>query len=48
VLLGSDFPFDMGSDDPLAALRAAELPPDVFEAVRGTNAAALLNLDLSK
>ena len=26
VLLGSDFPFDMGTDDPVAALRAAGLP----------------------
>jgi aminocarboxymuconate-semialdehyde decarboxylase len=48
VLLGSDFPFDMGSDDPLAALREAELAPDEFEAVRGANAAALINLDPGK
>ncbi|MEU2250922.1 amidohydrolase family protein [Streptomyces sp. NPDC019224] len=44
VLLGSDFPFDMGSPDPLAALRAAELSPADFDAVRGGNAAALLNI----
>ncbi|MDF3142605.1 MULTISPECIES: amidohydrolase family protein [unclassified Streptomyces] len=44
VLLGSDFPFDMGTDDPLAALRAAGLPDHDFHAVRGGNAAALLNL----
>ncbi|MFI5806758.1 amidohydrolase family protein [Streptomyces sp. NPDC051561] len=44
VLLGSDFPFDMGSDDPLGALRAADLPEADFHAVRGANAAALLNL----
>ncbi|MEU6260314.1 amidohydrolase family protein [Streptomyces sp. NPDC047043] len=44
VLLGSDFPFDMGTEDPLAALRAADLPHDDFHAVRGGNAAALLNL----
>ncbi|MFF4258845.1 amidohydrolase family protein [Streptomyces sp. NPDC001663] len=44
VLLGSDFPFDMGTDDPLDALRAANLPDDDFHAVRGGNAAALLNL----
>ncbi|MFI7006626.1 amidohydrolase family protein [Streptomyces sp. NPDC050145] len=41
VLLGSDFPFDMGSDDPLGALRAARLPDADFEAVRGGTAAAL-------
>ncbi|MFD3733043.1 amidohydrolase family protein [Streptomyces sp. NPDC058632] len=44
VLLGSDFPFDMGSEDPVGALRAARLPEADFDAVRGANAAALLNL----
>lgn len=44
VLLGSDFPFDMGTDDPLGALRAADLPDHDFRSVRGANAAALLNL----
>ena len=44
VLLGSDFPFDMGTDDPLAALRAAGLPDPEFDAVRGGNAASLLRL----
>ncbi|GAA3307905.1 amidohydrolase family protein [Nonomuraea dietziae] len=45
VLLGSDFPFDMGTDDPLGALRAVEdLPDPHFHAVRGGNAAALLCL----
>ncbi|NEB02855.1 amidohydrolase family protein [Streptomyces sp. SID13726] len=45
VLLGSDFPFDMGTEDPLAALRAADLPEHHFHAVRGGNAAALLRKD---
>ncbi|WP_327313246.1 amidohydrolase family protein [Streptomyces sp. NBC_01235] len=45
VLLGSDFPFDMGTDDPLGALRAADLPDACFHAVRGGNAAALLRKD---
>ncbi|MET7455942.1 amidohydrolase family protein [Streptomyces sp. NPDC005574] len=44
VLLGSDFPFDMGTDDPLGALRAADLPDTDFHSVRGGNAAALLDL----
>ncbi|MEU1274289.1 amidohydrolase family protein [Streptomyces sp. NPDC005799] len=44
VLLGSDYAFDMGTDDPVAALRAARLPDPDFHAIRGTNAAALLNL----
>ncbi|MEV8547385.1 amidohydrolase family protein [Streptomyces sp. NPDC051572] len=45
VLLGSDFPFDMGTDDPLDALRAADLTDHDFHAVRGGNAAALLRKD---
>ncbi|WP_327357666.1 amidohydrolase family protein [Streptomyces sp. NBC_01304] len=45
VLLGSDFPFDMGTDDPLGALRTARLSHADFDAVRGGNAAALLRKD---
>lgn len=45
VLLGSDFPFDMGTEDPVGALRAARLPDADFHAVRGGNAAALLLRD---
>ncbi|MEV0600573.1 amidohydrolase family protein [Streptomyces sp. NPDC050315] len=45
VLLGSDFPFDMGTEDPLGALRAARLPDADFHAVRGGNAIALLRKD---
>ncbi|MFJ3095273.1 amidohydrolase family protein [Streptomyces hydrogenans] len=44
VLLGSDFPFDMGSDDPVGALSAAGLTEADFDAVRGANAASLLTL----
>ncbi|MDN3261298.1 amidohydrolase family protein [Streptomyces sp. CSDS2] len=42
VLLGSDFPFDMGTEDPVGALRAARLSDPDFHAVRGGNASALL------
>ncbi|MCL7424772.1 amidohydrolase family protein [Streptomyces sp. YS415] len=45
VLLGSDFPFDMGTQDPVGALRAAHLPEADYEAVRGGNATALLRKD---
>ncbi|MGW6318639.1 amidohydrolase family protein [Streptomyces sp. NPDC055099] len=45
VLLGSDFPFDMGTQDPVGALRAAHLPDADFHAVRGANAAALFRKD---
>ncbi|MFF4628961.1 amidohydrolase family protein [Streptomyces griseorubiginosus] len=44
VLLGSDYTFDMGAEDPVAALRAARLPDSDFHAIRGANAAALLDL----
>ncbi|MFB7950312.1 amidohydrolase family protein [Kitasatospora phosalacinea] len=44
VLLGSDFPFDMGTEDPLGALVEAGLPPADHAAVRGANAATLLGL----
>jgi aminocarboxymuconate-semialdehyde decarboxylase len=45
VVLGSDFPFDMGTEDPIGALRAARLPDPDFHAVRGGNAVALLRKD---
>ncbi len=45
VLLGSDFPFDMGAEDPVGTLRAAQLSETDFHAVRGGNAAALLRKD---
>jgi len=41
VLLGSDFPFDMGDDMPLAALRAAGLNDEQTSAVGGGNARRL-------
>ncbi|AQZ62016.1 2-amino-3-carboxymuconate-6-semialdehyde decarboxylase [[Actinomadura] parvosata subsp. kistnae] len=41
VLLGSDFPFDMGDPDPLAALRAAGLADT---SIRGGNAVRLFDL----
>ncbi|MFD6532144.1 amidohydrolase family protein [Streptomyces sp. NPDC060184] len=45
VLLGSDFPFDMGSEDPVGALRGAALSEADFHAIRGRNAASLLRTD---
>ncbi|MGW7786447.1 amidohydrolase family protein [Streptomyces tricolor] len=45
VLLGSDFPFDMGTEDPVGALRAAGLADADFHAVRGGNASALLSTE---
>jgi aminocarboxymuconate-semialdehyde decarboxylase len=42
VLLGSDFPFDMGLDDPVAFVRDAGLPSEVADRILAGNAAALL------
>ena len=41
VLVGSDYPFDMGSDDPVAAVAEAGLGQDAERAVLGGNAALL-------
>ncbi|MFG6492993.1 amidohydrolase family protein [Microbacterium sp. P03] len=42
VLLGSDFPFDMGLDDPVGEIRAAGLSEDITDVILGGNAAELL------
>lgn len=42
VLLGSDFPFDMGLDDPVAFVRGAGLAPSEVTGILGANAAELL------
>lgn len=45
VLLGSDYPFDMGTDRPVEAVRVAGLPPRVEALVLGGNAARLVGLE---
>ncbi|MEU1971460.1 amidohydrolase family protein [Microbacterium sp. NPDC019599] len=42
VVLGSDFPFDMGLDDPVAFVRGAELPAELVDRILSANAEALL------
>lgn len=42
VLLGSDYPFDMGLDDPVALVREAGLPDDDEASILRDNAFALL------
>ena len=42
VTLGSDYPFDMGVEDPVGRLAAAGLDEDTVTAIRGGNAARLL------
>ncbi len=42
VVLGSDYPFDMGLDDPIAFVRGAGLPDEVERRILAGNADALL------
>ena len=42
VVLGSDFPFDMGLDDPVSFVRGADLPAELTERILSGNAEALV------
>ncbi|WP_394769587.1 amidohydrolase family protein [Lacisediminihabitans sp.] len=42
VMLGSDFPFDMGLDDPVAEVREAGFGEDVLRGILGENADSIL------
>jgi aminocarboxymuconate-semialdehyde decarboxylase len=44
VVLGSDYPFRMGYDDPVAALDEAKLDPTTRTRILTTNAEAFLGL----
>jgi aminocarboxymuconate-semialdehyde decarboxylase len=44
VVLGSDYPFRLGAEDPIAALEPVALPPDVHRRVLRDNALAFLGL----
>ena len=44
VVLGSDYPFALGTEDPRAALAAAALPPDVEQRLLRDNALAFLGV----
>jgi len=46
VLLGTDYPFDMGVDDPVERVREAGLDADAEAAILGANAAELAALRL--
>jgi aminocarboxymuconate-semialdehyde decarboxylase len=41
VVLGSDYPFDMGLEDPVTAIRGAGLPEEITRRIIAANAAAL-------
>lgn len=45
VLLGTDYPFDMGETDPLALIERADLDATTRTAIAGGNAARLFRLD---
>ena len=45
VTLGSDYPFDMGVEDPVDRLEAAGFDAATTDAIRGGNAARLLGLE---
>ena len=47
VVLCSDFPFDMGLDDPVGDVRASGLSDDVVRGILGDNAEALLGSRVS-
>jgi aminocarboxymuconate-semialdehyde decarboxylase len=47
VLLGSDYPFDMGVERPAEIVRALELPADQESAVLGGNALRLLGREVT-
>lgn len=44
ILLGTDYPYDMGEQDPIGLVHALEIPPEDRALVLGRNAARLLRL----
>jgi aminocarboxymuconate-semialdehyde decarboxylase len=48
VMLGTDYPFDMGVDDPVQRLAAAELTEHDRDAIAGRNAVRLFSLNLEQ
>ncbi len=48
VLLGSDYPFDMGNENPADLVRSADLDPKAEQAILGGNASRLLAWDAEK
>jgi aminocarboxymuconate-semialdehyde decarboxylase len=46
VLLGSDYPYDMGDPEPVASLRAARVGPERIEQIAHANACKLLGIGI--
>jgi aminocarboxymuconate-semialdehyde decarboxylase len=45
MLLGSDYPFDMGTDHPVESVREAAFPSEQEKLILGGNAVRLLEPD---
>src|SRR5436190_90892 len=48
VLMGTDYPFDMGVEDPVGFLKTVKMNSSEREMIEGGNAAKLLNIDYNK
>ena len=46
VVLGSDYPYDMGDPEPVASLRAARIDPSSVEQIASANACKLLGISI--
>ena len=46
VLLGSDYPYDMGDPEPVASLRAAPIGPEQIDRIARANACQLLGIGI--
>ncbi len=48
ILLGTDYPYDMGENDPIGFIESAGFDPDTVRAIMGANAGRLLGITQSK
>jgi aminocarboxymuconate-semialdehyde decarboxylase len=48
VVLGTDYPFDMGVEDPVGFVQSAKLPTADQAKIIGGNAARLLKIDYNR
>jgi aminocarboxymuconate-semialdehyde decarboxylase len=46
VILGSDYPYDMGDPDPVASLRAIQIDDSSLELIASANACKLLRIGI--
>ena len=48
IVLGTDYPFDMGVDDPVGFVQRAKLSSSQKDQIMGANAARLLKIDYNR